>query len=256
MSLFNLTRYNLKSSDVSTAGKSIVSFDGVGIEEAVKGINVLDVVIGSVGIESDTNARIVRSGSDYRRRRHGTREIVVTAELPLVKDAYAENVRKLRSWAESQEPKALRLKAHKNDQIFATLTGFSEYSLKTWWMPIELVFTAWDPYFENIDENSASLNSPFSIGGSGDPSCRIVHEVSESITNPEWTFDDGKKIKLIGTFDSGEIEIDLDTLMVYHNGSSIMNKLTLTSRFPYITPGALTVKGPDGGVFKWKERWA
>ena len=257
MSLFNLARFNLKSSgSITPSNKAVVTFGNVGIDEAVAGIKILDVIIGAVNIENDTNPRIVRAGSDYRRRRHGTRDITVIVELPLNKDVYADNVRKLRAWAESDEPKALKLPAHKNDLIYASLTGFSEYSLKTWWLPIDLVFTAWDPYFENVNENTASIGSSFSIGGSGEPSCRIVHPITESITDPEWLFEDGKKIKLIGTFSSGEIEIDLDRLMVYHNGVSAMSKLTLTSRFPHITPGIWLVNGPTGGFFKWKERWA
>ena len=255
MGLFNLARFNLKSfSSIAPSNKRTVSFDGIDIFDAVPNAKILNVTVGAVGIESYTSARIVRAGSDYRNRRHGTREIVILVELPLIKDQYAENIRKLRAWAESMEPKALCIPAYKDEQIYATLTGCSDFTLREWWQPYELVFTAWNPYFENIEENTASVGSEFSISGSGNPYVRIVHMIDGSLTDPEWVFDDGKRIKLNGIF-TGEIVIDFEKLMVYRNGESIMSQLALTSRFPLILPGINCVIGPAGGLVKWKERW-
>lgn len=255
MGLFNLARFNLKSSSsIALSNKPIVSFDGIGIFDAVPKIKILNVTIGAVGIEPNTYTRIVRAGSDYRNRRHGTRNIVILVELPLDKDTYAENIRKLRAWAESIEPKALRLPAYKNDLIYATLTGCSDFTIREWWQPYELVFTAWDPYFENAEESTASVGSTITIGGSVEPYVRIVHSITGSLTNPKWAFDDGKYIKLNGTI-TGEIVIDLEKLMVYRNGVSFMSHLAPTSRFPQILPGITHIAGPSGGLVKWKERW-
>jgi len=257
VSAFNLTRFNLLSGSITPTNKAVVMFDGKAMDANISGLHILNITIGGVDIESNALARKRRAGSDFRWKRNATRTITILVELPLSKNDYADNVRKLRAWAESTEPKALRLPVHKSDLIYATLTSFSEFTLREWWNPIELVFTCWDPYFENVSENMAQIESTFTIGGNGDPSVHLTYNLDEvPLTDPEWRFEDGKTIKLTGTFNSGELDINFDRLTIYQNGTSVMRKLTLASRFPEFVPGTYQITGPSGGIVRWKERWA
>lgn len=234
---------------------STVIFGGRVLTESVPGARVLDIEIGAASIEARTEARILRSGETFRRKRHGRRNIVVTVELPLKQDGHAKRARMLRDWAESQEPMALRLPAYIGEtEIFALLTSDGGFSLRDWWLPIELTFTAYDPCFISQRWKSADTSSAFFISGNEAPSAKLSLQVATQIENPSWLIDNEKRIALNGSFGSGEILIDFDTLTVYHDGNRIMDKLAPTSRFPSFAPGNHTITGA-GGQIMWKERW-
>lgn len=234
---------------------STVVFGGRVLTESVPGARVLNIEIGAASIEAKSEARILRSGETFRRKRHGKRNIIITVELPLKQEGHAKRARMLRDWAESSEPMAMRLPAYIGEhEIFVLLTSDGGFSLRDWWLPVELTFTAYDPCFISQRWKSADTSSELFISGNEVPSSRLVRQITSKIDNPSWLIDGEKRIALNGSFASGEISIDFDALTVYHDGARIMEQLSPTSRFPIFSPGKHTITGA-GGQFMWKERW-
>lgn len=248
---FNLAKYNLVSTSQATF-KDSICFAGRWLAQAVPNAKILDISIGSAAIESTTFSRVKKSGSFFVDSRNGARQIVVTIELPLERKSRSENARKLRAWAETSEPAPMSLYCV-DGEIEVLMTDFSEYSIRNWWEPIELTFTAWNPFFVDVEAHSAGVGTKFTLGGSGEPFVWIEHAVSSELQDPEWVIDGVKRIKVPGTFKNGTLIVDFETLMVYHEGISAA--VTPASRFPDFRAGSHIITGPDGGVVHWKERW-
>ena len=257
--MFNHARFNLLSGDI-TVSDFLVSLGGRLITDLVPRANILDIRIGAAGIETTVVPRGYRSGSDYVSRRHTTRTIEIEVELPLDRDTYPENVHLLRSWAETDQPAEMILAAYRDRKINVTCVNANTFSQKEWWMPVVLVFEAWDPYFVSRAPRSADVGSPFTIGGDAPPIMTISHTLgnSGSLSTPRWTLDDAKHIALTGNYTAGQVTIDCENGSLTHNSNNIASDLTLSSRlmpFAEIKPGEHTISGPTGGVITWYERW-
>jgi phage-related protein len=253
-SRLNLTRFNLLSSD-SIREKTVVSFDGIGIGSAVQGAQVINIEIGAAGIETRTLDKVFRAGNYFRSRRNTTRPVTVTVELPLDRDTYADNVRRVIEWASSSEPKALMLEVYPGMELYAVLTDVSSFTQKNWWEPVTLTFTANDPYFQDIALTHENVGTQFTVAGDAPVSLKITHVVSSTLTQPQWTIDNGDYIKLTGTYSSGTIVIDMEHFTVTRNGTPIAADIALTSRFQETPTGSHIVTGPAGGLVEWRERW-
>lgn len=253
---FNLGRFNLLSGEISVRNNPIM-FGGYAITDIVPYANILDVRIGSPAIETSTITPGISAGSLFARNRHKTRVIEVDIELPLDKESYPENVRAIRAWASSREPMQLVLSAYKGRYIMASCTNLNEFSVKTWWKPVTVKFECWQAYFVSSQPSAAQIGQNLKIYGDAEPLAVISYALGGSgrLVNPQWTFDQETFIKLSGTFTGGTFEIDINRQSVYHNGQSVMNKLTLDSRFPSILPGDHILTGPSGGIITWHERW-
>lgn len=252
---FNISRFNIGSGNIVAEASANIVFGGVYLTEAVPKAKIINISIDMPTIESTYQSKVIRAGAYFRRLRYATRHIGITVELPLDKKTYAINIRKLIAWCQSEEPRALRLPVYREDEIYVTLTNAGELNVRDFWLPVELEFTAWDPCFISVDEHVADVGDSFTISGDEMPQIWLEHRISGSLTDPEWIFPDGYKVKLSGTFATGLIVIDFDNLTITHNDRSIMANLTLNSRFPRFKPGTFTVTGPAGGILKWKERW-
>lgn len=231
-----------------------ITFDGVSCFECVPDIKILEIEIDAAEIETSAQARAVRSGADFISNRYATRQIRISFELPFSDYAQQAAYRSLRKWATSAEPRPLRLPQYPGDEIHAILTSAGSYNEKEWYLPVELVFTAYDPCFVSVAWKQATAGTLFSVSGNDIALARVVCNLKASTQNPEFDFDTGEKIKLIGTL-HGEIVVDLERMSVTNNGSSAMGKLDITSRFPDLTPGRHSFTGPDDSIIQWKERW-
>ncbi|MBR3741042.1 MAG: phage tail family protein [Clostridia bacterium] len=256
MGLFNLSRFNLVSGDVSPTNQPVL-FGEKAIGDAVPRSNVLAVRIGAPKIETTAITPGISSGLMFSRNRHSSRTIEIEIELPLERETYPENMRKARAWAISSEPQKLVLSAYKGRYIYATCTGLNEFDQKEWWEPVVVTFECWDPYFVSANPSSAAVGASFTIEGDKAPDAQIIYNLAsgESLVNPQWTFDGGKYIKLNTTVTGGEIKIDLKTQCVSRNDVSLMQYLVLGSRFPELEPGTHIITGPSGGTISWHERW-
>ena len=221
--------------------------------------NVLDVRIGHPTIINTTITPGVSSGELFVRSRHSTRRIEVDIELPLDQETYPENVRAIKAWAHSEQPKRMTVSAYKSRYIMAICSNINTFSLRDWWLPITLQFDCFDAYFVSVHPNEAPIGSAFTISGDEEPIVTVTHQLgsSGSLSAPVWQFDGNQQIKLKpGTVvTGGSLEIDLAKQSVSHGDVSLMDKVTLNSRFPHLAPGNHIITGPSGGVISWHERW-
>lgn len=253
---FNLARFNLLSGEIAVRNNPVM-FGGYAITDIVPYANILDVRIGSPAIETSTITPGLSAGSLFARNRHKTRIIEMDIELPLDKDAYPDYVHAIRAWATSREPMQLVLSAYKGRYIMATCTNLNDFSVKTYWKPVTVKFECWEGYFVSSQPSAAQIGQSFKINGDVEPISTVSYDLGQSgkLVNPQWVFDQNHILKLNGTFTGGTLEIDINRQSIYHNGQSVMNKLTMASRFPSILPGEYKFTGPSGGTFTWYERW-
>lgn len=233
-----------------------VSFGGQSISECVPLASILDVKIGAPAIDTSAVVHGTDSGSYFVRTRHKTRIIDIDIELPLDKSAYPANVRAIRSWATSEEPKRLILDSYSDRYIMASCINLSDFSPKEYWQPVTVRFECWEPYFIGTEPVTAQTGQQFTIAGDTSPLITISYDLaSATLENPQWVFDEDKTIELTGTFTGGTLEINLNRQNITLGGLSIIGSLTLASRFPRLLPGTHTVTGPSGGTVTWHERW-
>lgn len=256
--LFNVMRFNLGTWDY-TAKNTVVTFNGESISALIVGANVLDVKIGAPMIEVLSHDKGVTHGRDFVRRRYTTRKIVVSIELPLDKSSYAENVRKVRSWASSDEPRQLILDVYKSRYIECICTNLNDITPKEWWMPVEVEFTAFDPFFYSNEEKSVSIGSSghasFTIEGDAPGSLSVVLAVTSGMDTENLVFeaDDGKYVKPQSISGLGELVVDYRRKECKFNDSPIA--VTLPSRYSSFGVGEHIISAMAGSVIKWRERW-
>lgn len=253
---FNLSRFNLLDGEISVRNTP-VTFDGHAITDFVPYANVLDVRIGHPSIVNSSVTPGLDDGEIFGSRRHSVRVIEVDIELPLDKDAYPENVHAVRAWANSKQPKRLIVSAYKSKYIMATCSNINDFSQKEYWKPVTLKFECWDAFFVSIQPTMAQVGSAFTINGDAKPDMEIVYSLGNSgrLTAPQWWFDSDKQIKLNTTVVGGDVLIDLKKQSVYRGNESLMQYVTLASRFPDLEPGQHVITGPSGGTITWYERW-
>ncbi|MEG2621405.1 MAG: phage tail family protein [Clostridia bacterium] len=236
----------------------VLSYNGVALQNAVPGARVLDVVVQPLPISVSKLERLMMDGSNFVRKRVMQRTITIELELPLndAVGAYAENARKLRSWAEASEEKELEVPDYPSKKIASILTGISDISINEWYKPVKLTFTAFsEPRFVSLTESEGAVGTQFTVAGDAEVRPKITHVVSSRLSAPEWTLDSSHSIRLTGTYSSGTIVIDLEKGYVSRNGSSIMTELNQNSRFIGYLKGNHTITGPSGGAIAWRERW-
>lgn len=253
---FNLSRFNLISGEISVKNTP-VTFDGIPIGLVVPYANVLDIRIGAPKIETTTIVPGISSGLLFSRNRFSSRVIEVEIELPLDKESFPENVRAIRAWAASSEPKRLIISAYKDKYIMAICTNLNDISLKQYWKPIVVKFECMEAYFVSISPFSAQIGSPFSIQGDAEPDVLISYSLGTAgkLNSPQWQFDSDRILKLNTTVTGGNVLIDLKRQSIYRGDISLMQYVTLSSRFPALKPGQHTITGPAGGTITWHERW-
>lgn len=254
--VYNHTRFNLKNS-AAAADNAIVSFGGIDISHAVPHCRIIDIVVYAPEIATSAYDAS-SSGVRFVSNRHKARRIAITVELPLSPLTYARDVNFLQAWAYSKEPKGLTLSCYPGKFLDAcTCTSFGAFNPKTWWLPIEIEFTAWNPYFLSLVPKTASVGDAFTITGNASPLLSIEQSIDSPLVSPKWIIDNSEFVKIVDgkTISPCELMIDFDAKVVLQNGESIMRFVSLQSRFPELFPGTHSISGPSGGIVKWYERW-
>lgn len=230
-----------------------IIFDGRELARHVPGIHVIDISIGSISREHNSQARTQRAGSMFASKRDSTRSITIQVELPLNKEEAALNYNLLQAWADSDQPAPLYLPNRVNSYINVVISDITELNIKTWYEPISLEFVAYDPYFFGV-QCQESVGQRFRVAGDVETDFIIKSNNELAITDPKWLIDGKQFIGFTGSIGAGLLMIDTKRSIATLNGDSIMPKLNYDSRFYPLSPGYHTISGPSGTV-TWTERW-
>lgn len=232
----------------------LITINGVELRNVLADAHVIDITVGAVEHEHTATPRIVHPGSFFGSSRPGTRTIKVKIELPWDKENAILNYGRLISWAKSESPAVLVLPNNHDRCLNCIFGSASEMDLNEWYLPVELTFIAYDPYFYSRISKQKAVGSEFFNAGNVPVPFRIEAKLDAAVTDPQWILDGKWKIALSGTVSAGSIVIDTANESVKLNGESIANMLTLASRFADLTPGSHVVSGPSGTVI-WTEGW-
>lgn len=235
-----------------------VSYNGVLLQTAIPGAQVIDVAVQPIPIMFTKLDRAAVDGSLLVRRKLLERTVKISVELPLnpALGQFAGYARLLRNWADYGVELPLTLPDYPGKYLNCALTNINDISLKSWHNPVELTFTAYDePCFLSSTESTASVNASFTVAGDLPVRPVITHVITTALQNPSWSLNQANAISLIGTFESGTITIDMKKGYVRNGSNSLMQYLTGSSRFFELKKGANTITGPSGGTVKWRERW-
>lgn len=235
-----------------------LKYNNVLLQEAVPDAQVVNVTVQPIPIVFTMLDRVADDGSLPVRRRLDKRTIQVEVELPLSPTvaSYATNARKLRVWAEQQQESPLVLPDYPGKYLNSVLSAMDNFSINEWYKPLKLTFTAFnDPYFNSEEESTGAVGSAIVISGDAPATPTITHEITQALTNPQWTLAPGYVIQLAGTYTSGTITIDTKRGYVSKDGVSLMPNLNPASRFYRFPKGGYVITGPAGGTIAWRERW-
>lgn len=230
-----------------------IVFDGRELGNSVPNAHVLDIIVGAISNAVYSQERGQGAGSIFAFARDGIRNIRISVELPLDQDAALTCYNNLRAWAASSQPARLVLPGTPPGHLMAVLTEMTELSMRDYYEPIDLTFTAFDPYFIGT-ERSEEVGNTFTVGGDVAADFVITATIAEAVTAPTWLIDETRKIALTGTVGVGTLTINTETGAVELNGDSIKAQIDLTSRFYPLEPGTHIITGPDATI-TWSERW-
>lgn len=234
-----------------------VSYNGVLLQTAIPGAQVIDIAVQPIPIIFTKLDRAAGDGSLLVRRKLPERTVKIIVELPLngAQGQFAAYVRLLRNWADFGEELPLVLPDYSGKYLNCALTNINDISLKSWHNPVELTFTAYDePCFLSSTESTAPVGLRFDVAGDLPVRPVITHVITTTLQNPQWALNPANVIRLYGTFESGTITIDMKKGYVSNGNNSLMQYLTTNSRFFELKTGTNVIIG-SGGTIKWRERW-
>lgn len=230
-----------------------IVFNGRELDRSVPNAHVIDIVVGPISISALYQDRGMGAGSVFAKTRDGIRNVKVSVELPLDQDAALTYYNRLRAWAASSQPARLVLPGRTNGYLMAVLTEMTDLSMRDFYEPIDLTFTAFSPYFIGA-ERAANTGSAFNVGGDVGADFKITATIATALTAPTWTIDGSRIIGLTGTVGVGTLTINTETGAVELNGESIKSQINLESRFFALEPGPHIITGPAAAI-TWSERW-
>ena len=235
-----------------------ILYNDVSLQAAVPLAQVTDIIVQPIPIAWTEIERVANNGSLLARKKLAKRNVWVEVELPLDPSvaAMAANARNLRVWAESDHECPLTLPDYPGKYLNSVLTQMDNFSLRDWWKPIKLTFTAfYEPHFVSALETHGQVGTAFTVQGDVPACLNITHQITNALTNPIWTLATGYIVALTGTFASGTITIDTEHGYVSKDGESLMPYLSPASRFFRFPKGNHLITGPAGGTTTWRERW-
>ena len=230
-----------------------IVFNGHELSASVPDSHVIDISVGSVSIEHNAQARVINAGSIFISKRDTTRTVTIQVELPLDRESALNNYNLLRAWAESNQPAPLYLPNCDKGYLQCILSAMGTMPVKSWYEPIELTFTAYDPYFYG-ETKTAECGSTFTIGGDALVDFTISMQNETALTDPAWTIDGVQKISFTGSIGAGLLLIDSSKGLATLAGQSVMTQLNYETRFTPLSTGNHTITG-SGGTISWIERW-
>ena len=229
-----------------------VFFNGYALNDVVPDSHVLDIIIGSILVEHKMRDGVASPGALFAGKRDGVRTIIIRVELPMEKSTALINYNKLRRWAESDMPQPMYLPDESRGYINVVLSSMTELSIGEWYQPIEMEFTAYDPYFYGV-ERVATVNTPFFVAGDIDIWYQIEAALPAAITSPAWTLDGNSVIAMTGQIGAGDLMIVTERGLVLLNDDSINASLSLATRFVRLTPGNHIITSAVDSNIKWRE---
>ena len=138
----------------------------------------------------------------------------------------------------------------------ALCTAYPVQSSREYWEILQIQFTAYDPAFLALDEYRQPVTLPVTVMKDEPPAMRIEQHVASPLTSPSWMLGT-QTITLAGTVGVGDLVIDFNRQTVTLNGVSIMDQMTIDSRFFMLQRGAnqIVTSNGAGGMLCWRERW-
>lgn len=237
-----------------------LTINGIALSTAIPGAHVLDVLIGAVEYEHYSTARIKSVGSLFSHKHDGVRKITIKIELPINKqEDCLIHYSALRAWAEYEQPVQVYLPVNAREYgdtyINCILTSISDLDVRRWYEPIELVFTAYDPYFYG-GSFLVQCGETFTVSnGNAPPKYSIYASLKQAQNGVYWSLDGKATITLNGLIGVGGLQVDPDTGLISLSGNSINHLLALDSRFFEISIGEQHVFSGTCGHLSYIVRW-
>lgn len=232
----------------------MIVFDNVSIESAAK-VMIEDVKVNSIQYDDVTRVRAISPGSEFVRRRSGTRTVAITFALPDDDQIHRqESLLALSQWAKTDKEYKLELPGHPEHYLMAVCTNKPEPSLRMWWeAKLRLVFTCFDnPFWNAKGERSVACGTAFTVRGDAEPLMRIERTVSGSAVTDQSYALDGRTMTF-STIPVGDMVIDLNKQTAAVGSSSIMQYYNINSKFIIPRIGYQTITGT--GTVKYRERF-
>lgn len=230
----------------------MIYFNGSALEDAAP-VMIEDIRVSPIPQTPVARDRPLSGGAAFIRAKDSVRTVGVTFSiLEQDPDARQRYIEAVTAWALSSDcPAPLTLPYHMGKYLNAVCTGLPEPSARQWWETrLSLTFTAFDPYFYDIAEKTASCGTAFYVGGSAPPKMRIETTLNSQAT---LTYSDGVNTMTFSNVPTGNVVIDLTKQTAQNGGVSIMDKYGVTSRFIIPRTGNITITGT--GTVKWREAW-
>lgn len=234
----------------------MVEFDGMEIER-IAPVRIIDIVNAAPDVQTVTQSMPLQDGQRFIRRTRGARVITVTFVL-LEQDAMRRRVyiAALTAWLGTSAPAKLRITPEPTGYLMALCTLYPGQSSREYWEILQIQFTAYDPAFIALDEYRQPVTLPVTVMRSEPPIMRIEQHIASPLTSPTWTLGT-QSIVLSGSVGVGDLVIDFEWETVTLNGASIMDQMTMDSRFFALERGAnqIVTSNGAGGALCWRERW-
>lgn len=221
--------------------------------EAVAPVMIEDIRVSPIQLNPVIRDRPILAGADFVRMQQGQRTITIT--LAVLEQDFEKRQRHLENitrWAISDAPAPMQIPYHGGKLLDVICTGLPDPSLRQWWESrLTLTFTAFDPYFYEPYERSASCGTAFFVSGDAPPKMRIERTLTGAASNQAYS--DGTDTMTFSTIPAGNLSIDLNAQTAEVGGNSIMQYFAFGSAFLVPRTGTQTITGT--GTVKWRERW-
>lgn len=223
--------------------------------ESVAPVKIEDIRVSPIIRSPVIRERPINGGADFVRVKDSMRTVGITFSiLEESLDARQRLLDAVSDWAISDKPEPLALPYRMGRLLDVLVSTLPEPSTRQWWESrLNIVFTAYDPYFYDPKEKSAECGTEFIVTGNAPPLMRIEGTLSAGTA---LTFSDGTDTMVFGAYTgrpTGNFSIDLNNQTAAVGDVSIMPGYTFNSRFLLPKTGRQTITGT--GTVKWKERW-
>lgn len=229
----------------------MIVFNGMALE-AIAPVKIEDIRVSPIIQTPVARDRPVTAGMTFIRAHEGTRTVSINfAIIEQDADTRQSYIEAITAWALTEQPAEMLLPYRTGKALYALCTGLPDPSTRQWWESrLNLTFTAYDPFFYDLNEKTANLGDTVFIRGNAIPKMRIEATLAASA---DLTFTDGRDTMVFEDVPAGDLVIDLTKQTAEVDGVSIMGCFTFTSTFIRPRLGPLTITGT--GALKWREGW-
>lgn len=229
----------------------MIIFNGLALE-SIAPVKIEDIRVSPIVQTPVARDRPVTAGMTFIRAHEGTRTVSINfAIIEQDHDTRQSYIEAITAWALSEQPAPMLLPYRQDKVLYAICTGLPDPSTRQWWESrLNLTFTAYDPFFYDLNEKTGTLGNTLFIRGNALPKMRIEATLAAS---GDLTFSDSVDTMVFEGVPAGALVIDLTKQTAQVDGVSIMDKFTFTSTFIRPRLGPMTVTG--SGTLIWREGW-